>query len=172
MERVLDHGHAALEDWELGHGNRTRKDRPERAEPDRLGSGRFGERGELIRRPVGSPGHPAKRANADAPAAELGGGPDSRLAGPAVRCAPGDVIVARPQGHGSALRNRKGERDLPLLAEFFGHGVDWHAASEGSHRARWHAGTGIGQASGETDMSLYFYASVYDGLRVYNRASH
>jgi hypothetical protein len=72
---------------------------------------------------------------------------DFRLAGPAVRCAPGDVIVARPQGHGSALRNRKGERDLPLLAEFFGHGVDWHAASEVSHRARWHAGTGLGHAS-------------------------
>jgi hypothetical protein len=82
------------------------------------------------------------------------------------------VINARPQGHGSALRNRNGERGLPLLAEFFSHGVDWRAASEESHRARWHAGTGLGRASGETDMSLYFYASVYDSLRVYNRASH
>jgi hypothetical protein len=89
MERLLDRGHAALEDWELG-----------------LPAGR-----------------------------------------PSGTLCSWDVIVARPQGHGSALRNRKGERDLPLLAEFFGHGVDWHAASEESHRARWHAGTGLGHAS-------------------------
>jgi hypothetical protein len=34
MEFLPDRGHAALQDCELGRGNRTGNDRPQRAEPD------------------------------------------------------------------------------------------------------------------------------------------
>jgi hypothetical protein len=87
----------------------------------------------VVSLPVGSVGHLAKRAFPRAPAASLGGSPDIRLARPAVRCAPGHVVVARPQVHGFALRDRDGELDLLLLAEFFGHDVDWHAVRSGPY---------------------------------------
>ncbi len=129
MELLLDRGHAALQVWELGHRNRTGKDRPQRPEPEGIGAGTPSELGGPDRLPVGSPGHAAKRAAAGAPAARFGGGPDFGLPGPAVRCAPGHVVVARPHGHGSALRDRDSEVGFRLLAEFFGHGVDRHAAT-------------------------------------------
>ncbi len=131
MELLLNRAHAALQDCELGRGNRTGKDRPKRAEPDRLGSGTFGERGDLARRPVGSAGHPAKCAIPSAPAAGLGGGQDIGLAGPPVGRALRHLVIARPQGHASALRDRESELDLRLLAEFSRHGVGWHAATIG-----------------------------------------
>jgi hypothetical protein len=70
---------------------------------------------------VGSPGQPAEHATAGAAAAGLGRGPDFGLPGPAVRRAPGHVVLVRPLGHGSALCEREGEPSLPLLAVFFGH---------------------------------------------------
>jgi hypothetical protein len=105
--------------WD-GHGDRAGKDRPQRAELSGLGFGTFGELDDLVRLPVGSPGQPAERAINRAAADGLGRGPDFGLAGPAVRRAPGYVVVARPHGHGSALRDREGKPGLPLLALFFG----------------------------------------------------
>ena len=68
-------------------------------------------------------------AIAGAPAARLDGGPELGLAGPPVGRAPGHLVIARPQGHGSALRDRECELGFRLLAEFFGHSVDWHAVT-------------------------------------------
>jgi hypothetical protein len=65
----------------------------------------------------------------------LDGGPELGLAGPPVGRAPGHLVIARPQGHGSALRDRECELGFRLLAEFFGHCVDWHAVTVDRTRA-------------------------------------
>jgi hypothetical protein len=79
--------------------------------------------------------HPAKRAIAGAPAARLDGEPELGLAGPPVGRAPGHLVIARPQGDGSALGDREGELGFHLLAELFGHCVDWHAVTVDRTRA-------------------------------------
>jgi hypothetical protein len=131
MEVLLDRGHAAVQDLQIGLGHRTANDRPQSAEPDRLGFGTFGERDDILGLPVGSSGQPADCAIHSAPAAGLGGGLDFGLAGPTVGRASRHLVIARPQGHRSALRDRDSELDFRLLAELSRHGVGWHAATIG-----------------------------------------
>ena len=133
---LLHLGQAVLEIRVRGDSHLVGQNGPYGPELNRLGLGRFSQRGDPLDRLHGTAGHPGKGPIQAAAAVVHDQAADFGLVGPVVGRARGHVGLARPLGDRLALRDRKGK--LIVIAQrgfFFGHGTPWGIVNADGNRS-------------------------------------
>ena len=131
---LLEFPDALFQPGEIRDGHHVGQDGPQRRQPDRLGFGALGERGDLLGCPGNTLRHPADGLIERPAANRLDLGPGLRLVRPALGRPLGYPVGARPLRAGFALRDRGGQLAFEARSFLSGHGAHWHARVT-THRA-------------------------------------
>ena len=103
--------------------NHVGQDGPPRPELNRLGIGLLSEMGDPINRFRGHAGQPADGLVDNPAPTRVDLAADFRVLCPVERRALGHPILSRPRADRLALRDRQGEMDFLMAADFFFHGA-------------------------------------------------